>query len=220
MTLNPNETPDIRQTSGTRETRLSKRVAEQHGCSRSAAEALIVSGRVLVDGVAVLSPQFRVDQHPITIDTSPLDVDSATETRLLHAQLGQSRHVPGLHEILPLDIEAQGLVILTRDRALIKHFRDYGHQLEQEFNVDVEGELAPYGLAKLREGAAQPMRVSWQSETRLRFAAKAIEPAQLRALCQQVGLEASVVKRLRIASIPLAKLAPGQWRHLAENERF
>ena len=65
-----------------------------------------------------------------------------------------------------------------------------------------------------------PARVSWQSETRLRFAVKGIAPQALPWMCAQVGLELTALKRLRIGRIPMAGLPPGQWRYLPPGERF
>ena len=65
-----------------------------------------------------------------------------------------------------------------------------------------------------------PCKVSWQNETRLRFAIKAVQGGQLRAMCEQVGLEVVSIRRLRIGRISLGKLPVGQWRYLAAGERF
>jgi 23S rRNA pseudouridine2604 synthase len=62
--------------------------------------------------------------------------------------------------------------------------------------------------------------VSWQSETRLRFAGKGIAPESLPWMCAQVGLELTVLRRLRIGRVALAGLPAGQWRYLPPGERF
>ncbi|HAV72441.1 MAG TPA: hypothetical protein DCX91_11220, partial [Stenotrophomonas sp.] len=65
-----------------------------------------------------------------------------------------------------------------------------------------------------------PCKVSWQNETRLRFAIKPVHPGQLRDMCRQVGLEVVSIRRLRIGRVAMGKLVPGQWRYLAPDERF
>jgi 23S rRNA pseudouridine2604 synthase len=53
------------------------------------------------------------------------------------------------------------------------------------------------------EGQAMPpARVSWQSEKRLRFAAKGIAPEWVPWMCEQVGLTLTALKRIRIGRIP------------------
>jgi len=62
--------------------------------------------------------------------------------------------------------------------------------------------------------------VSWQNETRLRFAIKAMQPNQIAQMCTRVGLSVVGMKRIRIGRIPMGKLVPGQWRYLPAGERF
>jgi 23S rRNA pseudouridine2604 synthase len=79
------------------------------------------------------------------------------------------------------------------------------------------------GLALLcagLEAAVAPIKVSWQNETRLRFALKGIPPALVPWMCEQVGLRVTALKRIRIGRLPMAGLAPGKWRYLRPGERF
>ena len=64
------------------------------------------------------------------------------------------------------------------------------------------------------------IKVSWQSEQRLRFAIKGVRPGLLAHRCDRVGLQAVACRRLRIGRVPLAKMAPGEWRYLAATDRF
>ena len=64
------------------------------------------------------------------------------------------------------------------------------------------------------------IKVSWQSEARLRIAAKAILPGQIQQLCIAAGLTVASIKRIRIGRLPMAKLAPGEWRYLGADERI
>lgn len=92
--------------------------------------------------------------------------------------------------------------------------------------MEVRGELRPYGMARLAHGlvyqqrSLPPCKVSWQSEDRLRFAIKHVQPGQLRDMCGQVGLEVVSIRRLRVGRVPLGKLAIGEWRYLPAGERF
>ena len=64
------------------------------------------------------------------------------------------------------------------------------------------------------------VKVSRQTESRLRFALKGGLPGQIAWLCDRAGLTLLQLKRLRIGRIPLASLPEGQWRYLATHERF
>ena len=67
-------------------------------------------------------------------------------------------------------------------------------KLEQEYVVEVSGSLTPAQLQRLNHGlvfngtALPPCKVSWQNETRLRFALKNPLPGQLVFMCNSVDL--------------------------------
>ena len=136
------------------------------------------------------------------------------------------RHFHRLTPLVPLEAEASGLMVLTQDGRVWRRLTEDGDGIEQEFVVEVDGELAPYGLLKLCDGmlyqgrALPRAKVSWQSENRLRFAIKAVRPGQLRHMCGQVGLDVLSIRRLRIGRIALSKMPVGEWRYLPVGERF
>lgn len=135
-------------------------------------------------------------------------------------------HLEGLTAILPLEREASGLLVFTQDPRLLRRMRDEATRLEQEFIVEVTGEIAPYGIKRLEHGLSfngrnlSPCKVSWQNEIRLRFALKAVQEGQLQSMCSEVGLEVVAMKRIRIGRVPLAKMAAGEWRYLPANEKL
>ena len=101
-----------------------------------------------------------------------------------------------------------------------------GDEIEQEYIVEVSGNMAPWGLARLNHGlhyngrALPRCKVSWQNEIRLRFALKGVQGGQLRDMCAQVGLAVVAIRRIRIGKVPLAKMPVGMWRYLPVGERF
>lgn len=229
--------------------RLSKRVVELTGCSRQEAEQYIEGGWVRVDGELVDEPQFAVRDQVVAIDPHAKLAPTEPTTLLLHKPAGVDctaalvraesrwdgddtgirqlrRHFARLTPVMPLEHDATGLVAFTQDGRLLRRISDDGDRIEQEYVVEVEGEIMPYGLPKLAHGlsfagrALAPAKVSWQSETRLRFAIKAVKPGQIVAMCAEVGLRVIAMKRLRIGRIPLAKMPVGEWRYLPASERF
>lgn len=136
------------------------------------------------------------------------------------------RHMTRLTSPLPLPTNASGLQIFTQDWRVTRKLTEDVERIEQEFVVEVSGTLIPNGLALLNHGlhfnnyAMPPIKVSWQSEQRLRFAFKVLQPTQIEPMCNAVGLTVLAMKRLRVGRISLAKLPPGQWRYLAPDERI
>ena len=126
-----------------------------------------------------------------------------------------------------LEPAASGLMVFSQDGRVLRRLAEDAGKLEQEWIVDVDGELAPYGWSRLVGGGARfdgwplpPFKVSWQSEQRLRFAIKGVRPGMLAHLCEQVGLHATAMRRIRLGRVPLAKMPPGQWRYLPVDQRF
>lgn len=136
------------------------------------------------------------------------------------------RHSRHLQLALPLDVESCGLTVLTQETGVLRKLTQTHPGPEQEYLIDLGAEPAPSALDRLRQPAgAGPYRrsaikVSLQSEARLRMVGKALDPESIREQCQQAGLQISTIRRIRIGSISMAKLASGEWRYLSEAERF
>jgi len=136
------------------------------------------------------------------------------------------RHFKQLECFTPLPTEASGLVVYTQDKRIARKLAEDIEVLEQECIVEVRGDMVPNGLQRLCHGLSfngrplPPIKVSWQNETRLRFALKGIRPGQVPAMCEAVGLAVVSLKRIRIGRVPLAKVPEGQWRYLQPWEKF
>lgn len=136
------------------------------------------------------------------------------------------RHVAGLTLTNVLDTSASGLIVFTQDFRVARKLVDEAARVEQEFIVEVAGQIVPDGLALLNHGLPfngkplPPIKVSWQNETRLRFALKGVQPGQIAHMCRMVGLAVVSMKRIRIGRISMAALPAGQWRYLLGFERF
>jgi 23S rRNA pseudouridine2604 synthase len=129
-------------------------------------------------------------------------------------------HHLGLKALLPLPTPASGLCVFSQDFRVVRKLTVDADFVEQELIAEVHGDIAPGGLKRLRHGLVQggwalpPARVSWQSETRLRFATKGIPPSIIEWMCAQVGLQLVALRRIRIGRVPMAGLPPGQWCYL------
>ncbi|CAG2093266.1 23S rRNA pseudouridine2604 synthase [Xanthomonas arboricola] len=231
--------------------RLDKCVAARFGCSRGEAQQYIEGGWVSVDGVVVEEPQALATAAQVTLAENAVLEPAEPATLLLHKPAGMSaeaalalatvetrsaldqlemrvlkRHFLRLHAPLPLEDAASGLLVLSQDGRVLRRLSADATSIEQEFLVEVRGELRPYGMARLAHGlvyqqrSLSPCKVSWQNEERLRFAIKHVQPGQLRYMCGEVGLEVVSIRRLRVGRVSLGKLAIGQWRYLPTGERF
>jgi 23S rRNA pseudouridine2604 synthase len=136
------------------------------------------------------------------------------------------RHLARLTLATPLATTASGLVVYTQDFRVARKLVDERERIEHEIVVEVSGQMAEGGLALLNSISTfngrpvSPVKASWQSETRLRFAGKDIRPGQVEHMCRAVGLAVIDMKRIRIGRVPMAGLPAGHWRYLQGYERF
>jgi 23S rRNA pseudouridine2604 synthase len=226
-----------------------RRVAQLCACSYADAEQTIVDGGVRIGGAVVTDPARDVGDARIEIAPAARPDALEPVTVLLHKPAGfmpakvralfapesrssmdvsgldlQPRHYRDVTIALPLEDAASGLLVFTQDARVKRHLAE--DALEQEFVVEVDGAHTAYVPGQIQRAppflgkARAPFKVSWQSETRLRFAIKEPQPGELQHLCLHASLRTIGVRRLRIGRIALAKLPVGEWRALAGGEKF
>jgi len=188
--------------------------------------------------VALLPGAEPVEPAPVTILLNkPANVDTADVLALIVPQTLHTaatapgvrflrRHLARLAVVTPLEREASGLVVLSQDWRVTRKLVEDGARVEQEYVAEVTGAIADDGLARLNAAIrlqsrdTVPIKASWQSEARLRLAGKDVRPGQVDAMCAQVGLHVTSLRRLRIGRVALGPLPDGRWRYLHETERF
>lgn len=125
-----------------------------------------------------------------------------------------------------LDIDSQGLLVLTQDGRIAKQLIGEDSKVDKEYLVRVQGKLDDSGLTLLNQGLKldgtylKPAKVSWQNEDQLRFVLREGKKRQIRRMCELVGLKVTGLKRIRIGKVKLGELPVGLWRYLGENEQF
>ncbi len=190
---------------------------------RQKVELMPGASPVPIEPVTILlhcSPGLNLEASLQCISPANRAVDDRSGIRFL------KRHLAGLNLTEALESGASGLLVFTQDWRVARKLVDDRLKVEQEYIAEVSGELIPDGLAKLNHGLSlnrkplSPIKVSWQNETRLRFALKGPQQGQIAHMCEMVGLKVVSLKRIRIGRIPLAALPAGQWRYLLGYERF
>jgi len=129
-----------------------------------------------------------------------------------------------------LDIDSVGLLVLTQDGRVAKQLIGEDSDIEKEYLVRVakaDGRRLPDSdLALLRHGleldgeALREALVEWVNDDQLRFVLRQGKKRQIRRMCEAVGLQVLGLKRVRIGTVMLGDLPPGQWRYLRADEAF
>ena len=155
-----------------RSERIAKRLARAGIASRRDAEALIADGRIKVNGVKLTSPAFNVSPSD-TIELDGVEIPPIERTRLFlfHKPAGVvttnrdpegrrtvfdvlPKDLPRLMTIGRLDINTEGLLLLTNDGGLARVLELPATGWLRRYRVRVHGKVDETALAGLREGTA------------------------------------------------------------------
>lgn len=228
------------------EDRVQKILARAGYGSRRASEELITSGRVRINGVmAVLGSKADPQRDTITVDNQPIAREQAPVYIALNKPQGILSEVSPeepretVRDLVPipghmfivgrLDLESEGLILLTNDGELankLTHPR-YGH--EKEYRVLVgqrpdEDQLNAWRRGIVLEDGHRTAPAQARLEglagknAWLRVILNEGRKRQIREMGKLTGLPVLRIIRIRIGSLLLGELKPGQWRHLRPDE--
>ena len=150
--------------------RIAKVMARAGVCSRREAEAWIAEGRVSVNGEVLKSPAFNVSEtDDVRVDGKPLAAAERTRLFLFHKPKGlvttardpEGRQtvfaalppsLPRLVAIGRLDINTEGLLLLTNDGGLARVLELPSTGWLRRYRVRAHGIIAQAALDRLSEG--------------------------------------------------------------------
>lgn len=227
--------------------RLQKILSQAGITSRRAAETLILSGRVSVNGsiVTVLGTKADPAIDSITLDGKPVTVQTSKIYILLNKPSGyvttlsdpDGRHiVTDLIKDIPerlfpvgrLDFNTEGILLLTNDGDWANRLAHPSHEVVKEYHVKVRGDVTADVLAKLANGVklddgwTAPAKVellkSLGKNSWLSISIHEGRYRQIRRMCESVGLLVAKLARTKYGNLQIDSLKPGEYRHLTRDE--
>jgi len=150
--------------------RIAKRLARAGLCSRREAERWIAEGRVSVNGTVLETPARVVEAGDmILVDGKPVAEPERTRLWRYHKPAGlvtthrDPEGRPTVFSALPaemprvvsvgrLDLNSEGLLLLTNDGALARRLELPGNAWVRRYRVRVHGEVDPAVLVRLEHG--------------------------------------------------------------------
>lgn len=227
--------------------RLDKYLADMGAGSRSSLKKSIRSGDVCVNGAQVRDPGFHVcaedevvmagtpvryEQNVYYMMNKPAGVISATEDRhqrtVLDLIAGPKRS--GLFPVGRLDIDTEGLLLITNDGALAHRLLSPSHHIDKIYEAKVGGapvtnhtvRLFSEGFAVDESFTAMPSKleiIEEGSPAHVRITIHEGKFHQIKRMFAAVGSEVLWLKRIAMGTLSLdPSLRPGEYRRLTEDE--
>lgn len=234
--------------------RLQKLIARAGLASRRGAEQLIADGRVSVNGRrASLGDVADAERDRIEVDGRPLGAAPPPVHLAIHKPRGflsSARDERGRRSVVSLvdvggerlwpagrlDVESEGLMILTNDGEWANRVLHPRYGNEREYAALVDPPPSASALARLRAGitledgparllsarhAPPPREVARARSERgawLRVKIGEGRKREVRRLFEAVGSDLERLVRVRIGPLTLSGLREGEWRRLRRSE--
>ncbi len=227
------------------EERLQRALARAGFGSRRSCEELISAGRVKVNGrLATLGDKVDPTRDVVLLSGATVNLDPNVRYLALHKPAGvvttmrdpQGRRdirafVPDEPRVFPvgrLDLDSEGLLLLTNDGDLAEALTHPRYGVEKEYLVEVQGTPTPKHLGALRRGVelddgparAASVRIVDARGERGQLALVMTEgrKREVRRLLAAVDLPVARLVRVRIGPISLGRLKAGAVRDLTADE--
>lgn len=221
--------------------RLQKVLARIGIGSRRVCEEMIADGRVSVNGViADLGRRVDVESDRVELDGVPIGVRPGLVHYLLNKPTGvittaddpQGRPtvldlVPEDPRVFPvgrLDMDTEGLLLLTNDGDLTHRLTHPSFGVEKEYIAQVDGTPTRAALRRLREGIelddglTAPADAALLAPGVIRLTIHEGRNRQVRRMCEAIGHPVTRLVRSRIGPLADRRLKPGTWRVLSGDE--
>ena len=227
--------------------RLQKILSQAGITSRRAAETLITSGRVTVNGTVITLLGAKADPSTdiITLDGKPVKVQINKIYILLNKPSGyvttlsdpDGRHIiteiikdipERLFPVGRLDFNTEGLLLLTNDGDWANRLAHPSNEVVKEYLVKVRGGVNTEVLTKLAKGVK--LDDGWTAPAKVELI-KTVDKnswlsisihegryRQVRRMCEAVGLLVARLTRTKYGDLQIGTLKVGEYRHLTQSE--
>ena len=219
--------------------RLNKYIADSGYCSRREADRLITEGRVKIDGrVGMLGDKVFPGMQVICDGKSlsgqgkkvyialnkPRGIVCTADPREPMNVVDYVNYPIRIFPVGRLDKDSEGLLLLTSDGEIVNRLLRAAGGHEKEYEVEVDKPLTPEFMKKMMAGVpildtvTLPCKLRRTGERSFNLILVQGLNRQIRRMCEALGYNVVKLKRVRINTIRLGSLQPGQWKELSEAE--
>lgn len=221
--------------------RLNRYLASAGLGSRRSVETLIQEGQVKINGQVVDDLATTVGPGDVVKVRNTVVSPQETVHAVLYKPRGflctasderQRRTIfdllptdwPRVYHVGRLDMESEGLLIVTNDGDLAMALTHPSFKLEKEYEVTLDKPFDPKHAEKLLRGfhieggRAKMETVEIMSALKLRVILTQGIKRQIRLMLYDCGYEVEALKRVRIGTLRPEKLRAGMWRMLSPKD--
>lgn len=226
--------------------RIQKIIASRGITSRRKAEELILAGRVTCNGrVCLLGEQADPEIDHILLDGKPLPSAGGNMYIMLNKPRGYVTTLSDekgrkditllvadcparVYPVGRLDMDSEGLLILTNDGAFANSLMHPKHEVNKTYRVYVTG-YSPEALEQLgkpveldgyiiKKPQVRCISADKQGNAQLEVVIHEGRNRQVRRMCDMAGMKVDRLIRIAEGQLQLGKLPLGKWRQLTDDE--
>lgn len=222
--------------------RLNKYLAHSGVCSRRDADRLIAQGQVSVNGkpaqpgqsvsgpdeVCVMGKRVYLNKETVVLAFyKPVGVVCTERDDHAEVKISDVLQYPErLTYAGRLDKDSEGLLLLTNDGGLIQEMMRAAGRHEKEYLVEVNREVTPEFIQKMSGGiflrdlnvTTRKCKVEKIAKNKFRIILTQGFNRQIKRMCKECGCYVKSIKRVRVMSVTLGSLRPGEYRKLSGEE--
>lgn len=225
--------------------RIAKFIAASGLCSRRAAEKWISDGRVEVDGEVLTSPALNISENSV-VKVDGKIIDSLPEAKLwvYYKPLGlitthsdpenrptifdQLKKLPRVVSIGRLDINSEGILLLTNNGELSRYFERPENEIERKYKVRVYGRGRVLDIENKKiiidRVAYRPKSIKLTKKSGANSWYEVVltegKNREIRKIFEHFGFEVSRLIRISYGVYNLGNMRPGEFKEVKVDENY
>jgi 23S rRNA pseudouridine2605 synthase len=218
--------------------RLNKFIAQSGVASRRGADALIVAGKVQVNGAVVVDLGIQINpiKDKVKVEGKKVSIPLLKTYIMFYKPRGilstmspgddtlsiylQGMAALGLFHVGRLDRDSEGLLLVTNDGDWSNRIAHPRYQVSKEYEVSLDRKIKESDLHQLLvevvldDGPFKADLVSQIGDRKVRIMIRDGRNRVLRRAFAALGYEVQELKRIAVGNLKLGRLRPGEWKEI------
>lgn len=219
--------------------RINKYLAHKGVSTRTGADELIKSNKVLINGVLAKLGDKVTEKDKVEVRgvhkkknfiylayNKPRGIVSTNPQR---DEKGIIESIKTKEKVFPvgrLDKESHGLIILTNDGRVTDRLLNPNSNHEKEYLVEVDRKFSPAFQKHMENGVdigddipTRPAVFKRMGENKFRLTLKEGRNRQIRRMTEKLGYTVRDLKRIRVQNIELGKISPNSYKEISGEDK-